>query len=349
MDIFDLIDPAELTGYARTALADRPINRFQFSAVLPDDTVDDLDYRYNKGGGAGLVEAASYRTWDAEPGFGSRHGLARVSGELPPIARQMLLSEYPQLRLRNNPDTAIEDAIFDDAAQLVRSIDARLELARAQALVEGKVVLDEAGVIAEVDFGRKASHSVAAAVDWDDPASTPVEDLDGWFSTYVDTNGGPPARMVITNKIMQALKRNESLLKMFYPTVVDTSGLRLTNTQVGDVFAGEGWPRPTTYDARVRWKGANRRVFPEGTVLLLPPDGDGLDGVERMGATLWGTTLESQEPQYGVEDGERPGIVVGAFKRSTTPIQVFTIASAIAIPIVADPDLSFVASVGISE
>ena len=347
MEIFDLIPPGELTGFSRTALADRPVNRFRLSTVLPDQFVDDLVYRYNQGGGGGLVQAASYRAWDSEPGFGSRKGLKRVTGELPPIARQMLLDEYTQLRTRGAQDQQIEDALLRDAESLVRSIDARLELARGDALVNGKVTLAEQGVEAEVDFGRKASHSVTAAVAWTNPAAEVIDEISSWVETYIDTNGAPPGQILTTNKVMQALKRNTQLLQLRFPTIADPSGLRLQNEDVNQLFANEGWPAPTVYDARVQVGNTPQRVIAEGTFLLLPEPGTGLDGSTRMGATLWGTTLEAQEPEYGIEDGALPGIVVAAFKQKTTPVQVITIASAIGIPILGDPDLSFVAATGV--
>lgn len=349
MDIFDLVDPAELTGFARQALADRPENQFQLSAILPDQTVDDLVYRYTQGGGGGLIQAAGYRTWDAEPGFGKRQGVTRVTGELPPIAHQMFLDEYTQLRSRGNND-AIINAIFDDAARLVRQLDARFELARADALVNGSVTLAENGVQAAVSFGRRSDHSVTAATAWDDPTADIMGDVDTWMQAYRDHNGELPGMILTTSKVMQALKRNNGLLTLAYPMVADPTGMRLQENDVREIFANEGWPSITIYDANVLGvNGVQRRVLAQGMFLLLPTPDTGLDGTSRMGATLWGTTLESQEVEYGVEAGDLPGIVVAAFKQKTTPVQVVTIASAIGIPILGDPDLSFRADTGVTD
>ncbi|ALE77680.1 hypothetical protein WY02_03565 [Pseudonocardia sp. AL041005-10] len=350
MEIFDLIPPAELTGFSRETLADRPINQFRLSEDLPDDTIDDLVYRFTRGGG-GLVQAASFRTFDTEPGFGARKAVSRVTGELPPIARQMLLDEYHQLRNRgtqNNP--ALERALEDDAAQLTRSIDARLELARGQALVESKVQLAENGVAAEVNFGRKGSHTAVAGTSWADPNAPMMQDIDAWMQTYSDTNGDLPGKTLTTLKVMQQMKRNKQMLRLRYPTIADPSDLRLQQNDIDEIFRNEGWPAPRLYDAKVvNPAGQTQRVIKQGAFLLLPTPGDGLDGSTRMGATLWGTTLEAQEPEYGIEEGDLPGIVVGAFKQKTTPIQVVTIASAIAIPILGDPDLSFCADTGVRD
>lgn len=346
MEIYDIVPPAELTGFARQALADRPINQFRLSSILPDQFIDDLVYRFNRGGG-GLVQAASFRSWDTEPGFGKRRGFSRVTGELPPIARQMFLDEYTQLRNRGLPGP-IEDAIFNDAATLVRSIDARLELARADALVNGSVTLDENGVEAFVDFGRKASHEVVAAASWATPSTAVLTDIENWVQTYIDSNGEPPGMILTTSAVMQALKRNTQMIRLRFPAISDTTGLRLQQRDVEEIFADEGWPIPTLYDAQVLGvDGVARRVLQQGVFLLLPAPGDGADGSARMGATMWGTTLESQEPEYGIESGDLPGVVAAAFKQKTTPVQVVTIASGIAIPLLGDPDLSFRATTGV--
>lgn len=53
----DYITPVELTGYVRAAFADLQVNQFTLSQYLPNQLVDDLDFRLSRGG-AGLVEAA---------------------------------------------------------------------------------------------------------------------------------------------------------------------------------------------------------------------------------------------------------------------------------------------------
>ena len=85
--------PSQLSGYARAALADYEENTFTLSQWLPSDTVDDLFFLFEKGGG-GLVEAANFRAYDAESDIGHRAGAVRVSGMLPPISRKIPVSEY---------------------------------------------------------------------------------------------------------------------------------------------------------------------------------------------------------------------------------------------------------------
>lgn len=336
-DIFDLITPAELTGYARAALADRPENALQLSEFLPHQQVNDLNYRFTRGGG-GLAEAAMFRSYDAEPKFGRREGISRVSGELPPIGQQYVLGEYDQLRLRN-ADQEVRDLLLRDAARIARAIDTRFEFARGQALVEGKVTIAEDGVYAEVDFGRKAEHSVAPSVLWSaHDTSTPIDDLQSWRDTYVDTNGAAPGLILTSTAVVNHLRKSAQVRGEFLDST--STRTQLNRDELDSLLSSYGLPAIRTFDARaVDQTGVSRRIVADDKLLFLPASG------QTLGATLWGTTLEAQEPQYGIAPADHPGLVVGAFKQSTTPIRVFTIGSAIGLPVLGDPDWSMVADV----
>jgi hypothetical protein len=344
VEIFDeYITPAELTGYAREALADRADNEFQLARWLPNNTINDLEFRFSRGGG-GLTEAANYRAYDAEPDFGRREGISRVTGELPPIARQMFLDEYSQLRLRGNIRQEMRDLLLRDAERLTRQIGARLELARGDALVNGSVTIDENGVQATVDFNRSATHEVAPAVLWSDHVNaTVLDDLEAWMQVYSDTNGTPPGAILTSTAVARHIARNAQIQAELYP---NNPGRRVTRAMIDDYLAEMRLPPIITYDARISRGGTATRVVPEDRFLFLPQRGDANDPeTGELGTTLWGTTLESMEPGYGIEDGAWPGIVSAAHKSTTTPVQVVTIASAIGVPIMANPDLTLVADV----
>ncbi len=333
------VTPAELTGYARAALADRPENQFHLLEILPAQPVNDLNYRFQRGTDAGLLQAAAFRAFDAEPDFGKRDGLARVSGELPAIGQQYILGEYDQLKLRNAEQEA-RDLLLNDAVRIARQIETRFEFARGQALVEGKVTLAENGVFAEVDFGRKAEHSVAPATLWSNHAtSTPVDDLQAWRDVYVATNGAAPGRIWTSTAVRNHLLRNAQIIGMVYSQgTVNTT--MVTVTMMNQVLVDFGLPAIEVYDAQaINTAGASARIIPADKVLFLPPAG------VPLGSTLWGTTLEAQEAEYGIAATDQPGVVVGAFKQKTTPIRVYTIGSAIGLPILGNPNATLVADV----
>src|SRR5438309_8625733 len=100
--------PAEVTGYVREALADFNINQFTLSRWLPNEFIDDIEYRV-AAGGTGLADAATYRAYDAESPIGKGQPLSSLIGELPPLSLKKRSSEYDRLRLRKVTDQRIRD------------------------------------------------------------------------------------------------------------------------------------------------------------------------------------------------------------------------------------------------
>lgn len=334
MLLWDHINPAELTGYVRAALADREVNQFTLARYLPSVPVPDLNYRF-LAGGTGLAEAATFRAFDAESPIGSRPSVTRVTGELPPISRKIRLGEYDQLRLRSAND-AIRNQVFNDAVRMALSIAARMELARGKALENGQLVLDENDLKATIDFGRSGSHSVSAGTAWSSTASAdPINDLMTWVSTYRDTNGVAPDVMVISNRILGYLLRNEKIRAMA-GSVLGSPGI-VSRAQLDALLSSYGLPAIEVNDAKVSVGGTATRVISDDKVILLPASGS------ELGATLYGITAESLEPGYNLA-GSEPGVVAGAYKEED-PVSVWTKAAAIAVPVLANPDLTFVADV----
>lgn len=333
----DYITPAELTGYARDALADLEVNQFTLSQFLPSRQVDDLQYRFNRGG-IGLAEVATFRSYDAEASIGKRPGTTRVTGDLPPVSRKIRLGEYERLRQRNL-DPAIRNAIFDDTDLMVTAVAARIELARGSALSAGAVTINEDGVIATVDFGRRSAHTnVAPGTLWSVSASaTPIADMIAWVTTYAANNGGRrPGAFLTSQKVLSNILRAAEVRNLASSNGVNPS--IVSPLVLNTILASYSLPPIVINDAQVSVDGVATRLIPENNFLLLPAA-----GASDLGGTFWGTTAESLEPEYGIQ-GDEPGIVAGSYS-TKDPVAVWTKAAGIAIPVLANPDLTFQAVV----
>ncbi|MFI7096436.1 major capsid protein [Streptomyces lydicus] len=332
--------PAELTGYARAALRDYQVNTFMLHELLPDNTVNDLSYKFTRGGG-NLVDAAVYRNYDSESDIGVREGGARVYGELPPISRKMPLGEYERIK-RRNLDTQAEElraALESDSVRLVQGIAARVELARGEAIFNASITLNENGVQGGVDFGRSAGNSVAPATTWDNPAATVSDDLDTWMEYYLTLNGFTPDRMLMPRRVFNFLRRNDQMKNIIFPNSgKSTAGIpTLTPAQLNDALSAAGLPTPIVYDAQVNVGGVSTRITPANKVALLPPAN------VKFGETLWGAPIESQDPRYGLA-GNEAGVAVGAYY-SEDPQTLWTRATSIVLPIIGNPDVTMVSTV----
>jgi hypothetical protein len=340
----DFILPAELTGYVREALADFQINRFTLSRYLPNRTVDDLDARFLSGG-EGLMDSASFRTYDAESQIGSRPGIQRTTVELPPISRKLRLSEYDRLRQRANPGVLVTDGLFSDAVRLTREIGARMELARGDALVNGTITINENGIIAVVDFGRASGNTVTAATLWSDAVNAdPINDLITWQQAYLVEMGEAPGALVMSTPTLNFMLRAQKL-RPFVANLVGAPTI-VSRTELGNILGAFGLPMVDTYDAQVRVSGSAQRIIPTGKVLLLPApvaDPNDFEGTQ-LGATMWGTTAEALEPEFQLSDGDLPGVTAGVYS-TDDPVALWTKAAGIGLPVLANPNLSFTATV----
>lgn len=336
----DYIDPADLTGYVRAALADFQANRFTLSAFLPNRVVDDLEYRFDAGQ-QGLAEAASYRAYDTEAEIAGRPGIKRVTGELPPISRKMRSGEFDRLRMRQlNGNEQQVLGLESDAVRMTRSVAARIELARGDALVNGSVTISENGVVGTIDFDRPSEAVVTVSNAWDTVDGDPLGDLEAAILAYNQLNGVDPGAIQLSRRIVAALARNDNLRKAA-GTVIGQPTI-ISQAQMQTMFEAFGLPTFQTYDAQVTVDNVATRVIPDDVVLLLPAPvaSDDFEGTE-LGGTFWGTTAESLEPGYGIELAEAPGIVAGVYS-TEDPVALWTKVAAIAVPVVANPGLAWV-------
>lgn len=329
--VYDLVDPQELVGFVRALEFDQ----FNLNQILPNREVQDLEYRFRRGT-LRDQDAAKYRAFDTEAPIGSRQGTQRVSGELPPVSKKIRLGEEERLRLdalRSGDDGAIIQQIYDDAASMTRAVQARIELARGEALHSGVVNINENGMVASVDYGIPASHQVTAATVWSDPTADIIEEWLSWQEVYTDsTDGLVPGAVMTSTQVVQNLLRNDSIRQLL-GTVNGAPGL-VTPQALQQVIQAYGLPPIVINDTQIRVDGAAQRVIPQDKLVFLPPQG------QPLGNTLYGVTAESLELQAEgqIEATATPGIVA-VVEKTFDPVATWTKSAGIALPTIANPEL----------
>ena len=339
--VLDLVDPQELQGYVRGLQIEEERNRFTLSNYLPNENIDEIEYRVTRGS-LRDADAATIRAWDTESPIASRQGLERIMGELPPISRKIRLGEEERLRrqaLERGDNSAMVDAIYDDAGQMARAVLARVEMLRGEALFNASLTINENGVQQTVTFGRVAGHTVTAGTLWSTVATAdPVADMRSWVQTYVDTNGVPPAYALGSTAILGYLMRNAAIRSL--ATTASGVPALVTMETVNSVFAAFGLPPVIPYDTNVRVAGASQRVTPVNKIVFMPPAN------EPLGATFFGTTAESLElvEARAIQNDQAPGMVATILKMDD-PVSTWTKVGAIALPVLINPDLTLTATV----
>lgn len=330
----DIVEPEDLTYIAREGYNDAEESaEFNLSRFLPNEFRQSTHITLEAGDN-GFIEAAEFRSYDAEtPIGGIGEGGRRLSFELPALGQKRRLSEYNQLSLLGeNGYPAVKDAIERSALKRGQAVADRIELARGRVLVSGKAVINENGFRIDSDFGRDPELTVTPATAWSDGSANPLEDISDWVEAYSDKNGLEPSYMLVSNKIVRALRS----YKGFLPK--DSVRSQVSFKEINAFLAEEDLPQLVKYNRKVNVGRTPERVIPEDTALFLPEANAGL------GNTFWGVTLESFESEYSLAVEDRPGIVVGAYK-DDDPVAVWVKAFAVGMPALANANLAMAATV----
>ncbi|RRJ85907.1 major capsid protein E [Gulosibacter macacae] len=331
----ELIDPAELTGYVREALADIEARKSSLAHFLPNRTVNDIVVRF-KAGQAGLVAEAQFRAFDAEPEIGKGEGGKRYTLELPAIGQNQIISEYDQLRVRNADNEDILTEALSTTRQVAQAVSDRIERLRGIVLSTGKATIPEIG--SADDFGRKASHTVTAANLWSTGSTVSrLADLQAWSDVYEATNGVAPGAIIMSRKAYRLLAAGDE----FKTNLVGGGSRPASAAEINSLVEGAGLPPIEVYTRRT----SAGLILGENELLLLPAPVD-VDAWEDapLGATFWGRTLTSSDPKFQLE-GDAPGIVAGVYRGEKPPMLAEVVSDAIAMPVLANANLSLKATV----
>jgi len=334
--VTDIIPPATLINYVRQYDLEvlRPDSMFMLERWLPNVVTEDLEFRIRRGQ-LNDVDTAEYRSWDTPAAMSGRPGVTRIQGSLGPVSRQVPLGEEEFLRARqlltNSADPLI-DALYADAERMIRSVQARVELARGDAINDGKVTIAENGLMLEADYGRSASHSVTAATVWTDPAATILSDLLAWTTTYVNDTGIMPGSILMSRQRLANLALNNEMRG--YAAMNGTTPTRINAETIAAILGAEGLPPIEIYDTQVRVNGVRTRVLPANKIFLMPPEG------EALGNTFYGVTAEALllADRGLIVAQEAPGIVA-VITQTEHPVHTYTVGTAVALPAMPNPDL----------
>lgn len=332
----DIIDPATLTGYIRESLARIEARRGSLARFLPNRIVPDINVRF-VAGQSGLVPEAQFRAYDAEPTVGKRPSGRRTTLELPAIGQTIPVTEYDQLRTRGAADNVILSQILSTADQVVAAVSDRMERLRGIVLRTGVATIPEIG--AADSFGRDPSHTVTASALWSSATSVSrLADLQTWSDLYEATNGEAPGSILVSRRVQRVMAQGDE----FKTSLVGGGSRPATVADINAIVEGAGLPPIEVYTRRT----ASGLVLPDNELMMLPAavDTDDWQGTQ-LGASFWGQTLSSTEPEWEIEDEEQPGIVAGVYRSPKPPMIAEVVGDAIGMPVLANANLSLRATV----
>lgn len=343
MLLYDLVDMQELQGFVRTFQAEIERDTFTLSRFLPNNNIDDIEYRVTRNRRQDQ-DAATIRAWDTEAPIAARRAaMERLMGELPPISRKIRLGEEERLRRRSierggNTD-GIVDAVYDDAGNMARAVTARVEMLRAEALLNAELDIDENGVVQTVDFDRDPELEVDAAGPFSDPTAEVVSELVAWLKVYQEINDGArPGRILASDRILGGLLFNEQIRALAGTN--EAAPQLISPNAVANVFQAYGIPPMEAIETHVRVNGVRQRILPDNVLIFVPPN------ARDLGETLSGTTAEALElvGARQLEADQAPGLTA-VVEKTFDPVATWTKAAAISLPVLWDANLTMRATV----
>lgn len=333
----DIVEPAELTVFARQSFDEAEAAKGSLSVFFPNVTVPDVVVRYTKADN-GLTPVAQYRAYDAESSIGSQRGGQRVTIDLPPVSQKNRIGELDMIRdraLTTNIDF-MRRSIATEAVKTVTAISGRIELQRAEILETGRVTIAENGFHMDADLGRSAENNVTAAKLWSDPTAGVLDEILAWVEHYTDVNGMTPGSIVMSRKAFNALKKVDEV-RGYVSTVNPPS--RASSTDVNSWLVDNDLPAVTVFDRKVQVGSTTRRLLSEDKVFFLPAAGTSI-----LGQTTFGIAAEAGDPAYSIAAADQAGILTAAM-REEDPYGFWVRSTAIALPVMTNPDASMVAKV----
>lgn len=282
----EVLSYKELIDYTKTRTPQAKI----LEELYPSRKTEALEIRMIRGAN-NLPVSASIHAFDTEAEIDQREITGYDVAELALIKRKRKLSEKEIIHLEQPRNDAEEqeavNKIYNDVDTLQDSVQTRVEAMRGEALATGKLVINENGYKATIDYGVPAAHKKAFS--WSSGTPDILDDLDTAVDKIVDDTGFTPTRILTSKKNLNIMLKNEKIRKAVFGV---NSDRLLSKQELNTFLKAFGLPQIANYDAKFRVltpKGTyiTKRYFPENAFVFMP------DG--QLGETLFGLTAEELE------------------------------------------------------
>lgn len=308
------------------------------------------------------VVAADVVALDSSLPLKLRDAITSASGKLPKLGvkyrkGEKTISDINIMRARGTDEATIAAKVFDDVTKCVKSIDTRKEIMFQTALSTGQCLVEEGdgsndGTGIRADFGYKPAHITAAATAWSVTTATPITDIRNVI-TAAESEGLTLAHAYLQRSYFDHLRRTAEGKEL----AANFQGLPVTSTSKLPMPGRERMLDALSDEFGIQFHVINSNGFRiqkyDGTTVTVTPWSDGavvFTTTDRVGRLVYGTLAEETNPVNGV-DYEKSGTHVLISKYSKTdPLEEFTAAQAICLPVIdGGSDIFVLQAAGTSE
>src|SRR5699024_10649580 len=181
----------------------------------------------------------------------------------------------------------------------------------------------------EIDYRVPDNHKeeLSGTDIWSDAGSNPLEDIERFVDTVVESTGTTPSRILTSRKVFNTLKRHDTVRSGIYGV---NSARLVTNGELNAFLSEQGLPSIGTDDRvyrveRIDGSYVTKRYFPENTLVVMPG--------EALGNTVYGVTAEEVELRNIKQSQfQNFGNIIAQIYATNDPVARWTKAVAKAMP-----------------
>lgn len=283
-----------------------------------------------------LPTMASFHALDTEAKIGDRTNYRSLELQKLLIKEKLPTGErILELLGHNYDDKEAIDFIYDDFNNLISRIEARAELANAQLLSTGEIKINENNFKTTVNYGYNSGNNIAFS-EWEKADHDIIGDLEKVIDK-AKAKGKTITRALTSSKIVSYMTKNAGIQGYFAKSLTlptSRNVLRWVYDNFGIAFdVYDDTYKESANDTKVH------RFFPENKISFFGGNGE-------IGKGLYGITPEELE----INDGKATnGFVTVTQWNTPDPVITWTKASAMYIPVIADIDGLFIATVSNAE
>lgn len=334
LDKKDLLDFSRNFSIKRNYLGDR---------LFDDVKTENLEAEfYRLSEGASIPKMAQVHALDTEAVIGTRDTLEKVSFEKMLIKEKINQTERTlMLKNRGVAESSLVSYVYDDLANLCEAVKTRTEVAKMQAIAEGKLIIKENNLNFVLDYNVPSDN--IKSFTWTDPEHDILSDIEDIISA-LKLKGQIPTVAVLSTKILAAIKSNKAIQSKIYG--LSTVLTRPSTAAINSFFESEYGFRIEVNDAVYRkidskGKFKTEYFFPQDRISFLSPTFDGT-----IGTGLWGVTTEEQE--LGEYTAESDNQFISCIQWKTPdPVAVWSKAAGLFVPVLPNPSGQFIAKITI--
>ena len=330
-DLLKLVTGADLVAYAE---AFNYKTNFMGDSLFPSSKTDNFLVDIEKViEGGDLPVMAQVHALDTEARIGDRPNFKKLEAEKLLIKEKLnrteRISRLLKASSRNLTDNDLVKAIFDDAGNLISRVLTRVEVMRMELLATGKLTVKENNVETTIDYNMDAANKVDFS-SWSDANHSILSDLET-IRTLAQSKGKVITRALTSTKVIGYIKANKEVKAYFAGTGLVPSEKRVLQfifDEYGIAFAVNDEVYKTSAQ-----DSTTHRFYPENKITFFGGNGT-------IGKTLYAETPEETED---VGYSAKAFVTLTQWKNQD-PVAVWTKASAVSLPVVADIDNIFIAT-----